>query len=159
MPYVGNRSKLTKLNSREMAEFIADNSIRQVFDIPKSGEKEHYGFFSEDEGEVLFAHDIYAKLKGIYREDIPDENGNVRLTVYRVMYDFCRTTKLNLNESDKTRRRCYGQVIYVPSNDVKGWVWLEIQSVYKGEKYNNTPLAELDVKWGKNGWLFGTPAK
>lgn len=45
MPYVGNRSKLTKLNSREMAEFIADNSIRQVFDIPKSGEKEHYGFF------------------------------------------------------------------------------------------------------------------
>ena len=67
------------------------------------------------------------------------------------------------NDSDKVIHSCTDNTMgfqnFYNTDDVKGWVWLEIQSVYKGEKYNNTPLAELDVKWGKNGWLFGTPAK
>lgn len=85
IPYVGKRSKLTKLTT-------------------------------EEENASLFWLDIYAELSAIYREEIPDEKGNKKLTVYRAMYDFKESTRLNLDENDSTERKCMGQIIYVPVN-------------------------------------------
>lgn len=116
VPYVGKRSVLTKLNESDKNLFIKQNNIKTVFEIPRHGEKDHYGFFNESENEYLVDHDIYAELMDCYKEDIPDENGKYVLSVYRIMYDFKKTTKLNLNEEDNTERKCCGQVIYVPVN-------------------------------------------
>ncbi len=116
IPYVGTKSKLTKLTLEEENKFVKENSIKRIYEVPKLDEKDHYGFFTEEEDSVLWNHDIYAELMGCYREDIPDETGNFVLSVYRIMYDFKTTTNLNLNENDKTERKCLGQILYVPSN-------------------------------------------
>ena len=116
IPYVGKRSKLTKLTLEEENKFVKENSIKRIYEVPKLDEKDHYGFFTEEEDSELWNHDIYAELMGCYREDIPDETGNFVLSVYRIMYDFKSTTNLNLNENDKTERKCLGQILYVPSN-------------------------------------------
>lgn len=116
IPYVGKRSKLTKLTLEEENKFVKENSIKRIYEVPKLEEKDHYGFFTEEEDSVLWNHDIYAELMGCYKEDIPDETGNFVLSVYRIMYDFKTTTNLNLNENDKTERKCLGQILYVPSN-------------------------------------------
>ena len=47
--YVGKRSLLTKLNDKEKNAFIKQNNIKTVFETPKPGEKDHYGFFNESE--------------------------------------------------------------------------------------------------------------
>ena len=73
VPYVGKRSKLTKLTTEEENKFIKENSIKRIYEVPKQGEKDHYGFFTEEEDSVLWNHDIYAELMECYREDIPDE--------------------------------------------------------------------------------------
>ena len=116
VPYVGKRSKLTKLTLEEENNLIKENSIKRIYEVPKHGEKDHYGFFTEEEDSVLWNHDIYAELIGCYREDIPDEKGNFVLSVYRIMYDCKTTTNLNLDENDKTERKCLGQILFVPSN-------------------------------------------
>ena len=116
VPYVGKRSKLTKLTLEEENKFVKENLIKRIYEVPKLDEKDHYGFFTEEEDSVLWNHDIYAELMGCYREDIPDETGNFVLSVYRIMYDFKTTINLNLNENDKTERKCIGQILYVPSN-------------------------------------------
>lgn len=116
IPYVGKRSKLTKLTTEEENKFIKENSIERIYEVPKQGEKDHYGFFTEEENASLFWLDIYAELSAIYREEIPDEKGNKKLTVYRAMYDFKESTRLNLDENDSTERKCMGQIIYVPVN-------------------------------------------
>lgn len=116
IPYVGKRSKLTKLTTEEENKFIKENSIKWIYEVPKQGEKDHYGFFTEEENASLFWLDIYAELSAIYREEIPDEKGNKKLTVYRAMYDFKESTRLNLDENDSTERKCMGQIIYVPVN-------------------------------------------
>lgn len=116
VPFVGKRSKLTKLTLEEENKFVKENSIKRIYEVPKLDEKDHYGFFTEEEDSVLWNHDIYAELMECYREDIPDETGNFVLSVYRIMYDFKTTTNLNLNENDKTERKCIGQILYVPSN-------------------------------------------
>lgn len=116
IPYVGKRSKLTKLTTEEENKFIKENSIKRIYEVPKQGEKDHYGFFTEEENASLFWLDIYAELSAIYREEIPDEKGNKKLTVYRAMYDFKESTRLNLDENDSTERKCMGQIIYVPVN-------------------------------------------
>lgn len=121
VPYAGTRSRLTKLTTAEEDVFVKENSVRRIYDVPdydrlKRGEKVHSGFFTEEEGEILGTLDIYAELAHVYKEEIPDEKGNVKLTVYRAMYDFMETTKLNLTPNDRTERKCLGQAIYVPSN-------------------------------------------
>lgn len=116
VPYVGKRSKLAKLTLEEENKFIKENSIKRIYEVPKPGEKDHYGFFTEEEDSVLWNHDIYAELNGCYREDIPDEKGNFVLSIYRIMYDCKTTTNLNLDENDRTERKCLGQILYVPSN-------------------------------------------
>ena len=116
IPYVGKRSKLTKLTLEEENKFVKENSIKRIYEVPKLDEKDHYGFFTEEEDSMLWNHDIYAELMGCYREDIPDETGNFVLSVYRLMYDFKTTTNLNLDENDKIERKCLGQILYVPSN-------------------------------------------
>lgn len=122
VPYAGTRSRLAKLTAAEEDAFIKENAVRRIYDVPdydklKRGEVAHSGFFTEEEGGIILGTlDIYAELAHVYKEEIPDEKGNVKLTVYRAMYDFKETTKLNLNPNDSTERKCLGQAIYVPSN-------------------------------------------
>jgi len=40
-------------------------------------------------------------------------------------------------------------------NSNPGWLWFEITSIYKGSKYKDTALSELDIKFRKSGWFFG----
>lgn len=136
IPYVGKRSKLTKLTTEEENKFIKENSIKRIYEVPKQGEKDHYGFFTEEENASLFWLDIYAELSAIYREEIPDEKGNKKLTVYRAMYDFKESTRLNLDENDSTERKCMGQIIYVPVNGK--YVQYEKQIYFGTEFFLNT---------------------
>lgn len=134
-PYVGKRSKLTKLTIEEENKFVKENSIKRIYEVPKHGEKDHYGFFTEEENDMLFWLDIYAELAAIYREEIPDEKGNKKLTVYRAMYDFKESTRLNLDENDRTERKCLGQIIYVPVNGK--YVQYEKQIYFGTEFFRN----------------------
>ena len=104
IPYVGKRSKLTKLSTDEENEFIKENSVQRIYN----------SFFTENDDNILSNFLIPAELTNIYKEEIPDENGNYRLVVYRAMYFLKETTKSNLIENDDTERKCMGQIIYVP---------------------------------------------
>lgn len=104
IPYVGKRSKLTKLSTDEENKFIKENSVQRIY---KS-------FFTENDDNILSNFLIPAELTNLYKEEIPDENGNYRLVVYRAMYFLKETTKSNLIENDDTERKCMGQIIYVP---------------------------------------------
>lgn len=138
VPYVGTRSRLTKLTAAEEDAFIKENAVRRIYDVPdydklKRGEVAHSGFFTEEENELLYEYDIYAELLNIYKEEIPDEKGNLKLTVYRAMYDLKRTITFNLKEGDDTKRKCLGQIIYVPQNEK--YVQYEKQVYYGDEVY------------------------
>ena len=138
VPYAGTRSRLTKLTAAEEDVFVKENSVRRIYDVPdydrlQRGEKVHFGFFTEEEDQHLYNHDIYAELLNIYKEEIPDEKGNYRLTVYRAMYDLKRTVTFNLKEGDRTKRKCLGQIIYVPQNEK--YVQYEKQVYYGDEAY------------------------
>lgn len=106
VPYVGTKSKLTKLTEGETEQFLLQNEIQRDYTMK---EKEAVGF-SEN-------IPIPAKLIGIYREDIPDEKGNFLLTAYRLMYVFVNkelhenSITVNLDDSN-IERRCVGQKIY-----------------------------------------------
>ena len=104
IPYVGKRSKLTKLSTDEENKFIKENSVQRIYN----------SFFTENDDNILSNFLIPAELTNIYKEEIPDENGNYRLVVYRAMYFLKETTKSNLIENDDTERKCMGQIIYVP---------------------------------------------
>lgn len=117
VPYVGKKSILTKLSNEEKAEFIKNNKIKIEYDIPQPGEKEHYGFFTEKDSETLFYHDIKGILLDVYKESIPDETGCEKYYVYRLMYDLCDKTNLNLDENDKSIRKEIGEIIFVPVKD------------------------------------------
>lgn len=138
VPYAGTRSRLTKLTAAEEEAFVKENSVRRIYDVPdydglQRGEKVHSGFFTEEENELLYEYNIYAELLNIYKEEIPDEKGNFKLTVYRAMYDFKKTTTFNLDPDDSSKRKCLGQVIYVPSNGK--YVQYEKQVYYGDEIY------------------------
>lgn len=104
IPYVGKRSKLTKLSTDEENKFIKENSVQRIYN----------SFFTENDDNILSNFLIPAELTNVYKEEIPDENGNYRLVVYRAMYFLKETTKSNLIENDDTERKCMGQIIYVP---------------------------------------------
>lgn len=104
IPYVGKRSKLTKLSKDDENKFINNNSVQRIYD----------SFFTEKDDNFLSDYNIPAELTNIYKEEIPDENGNYKLVVYRVMYSLKGTTRCNLNENDETERKCIGQIIYLP---------------------------------------------
>ena len=104
IPYVGKRSKLTKLSTDEENIFIIENSVQRIYN----------SFFTENDDNILSNFLIPAELTNVYKEEIPDENGNYRLVVYRAMYFLKETTKSNLIENDDTERKCMGQIIYVP---------------------------------------------
>ena len=104
IPYVGKRSKLTKLSTDEENKFIKENSVQRIYN----------SFFTENDDNILSNFLIPAELTNIYKEEIPDENGNYRLVVYRAMYFLKETTKSNLIKNDDTERKCMGQIIYVP---------------------------------------------
>lgn len=104
IPYVGKRSKLTKISIDEENKFIKENSVQRIY---KS-------FFTKKDDNFLSDYNIPAELTNIYKEEIPDENGNYKLVVYRVMYSLKETTRCNLNENDETERKCIGQIIYLP---------------------------------------------
>lgn len=138
IPYVGTRSRLTKLTAAEEDSFVKENAVRRIYDVPeyddlKRGGERRSSFFTEEEGGILGTIDIFAELANIYKEEIPDEKGNCRLTVYRAMYDFKETTMFNLNSDDSAKRKCLGQVIYVPSNGK--YVQYEKQVYYGNEIY------------------------
>lgn len=138
IPYVGTRSRLTKLTAAEEDSFVKENAVRRIYDVPeyddlKRGGERRSSFFTEEEGGILGTIDIFAELANIYKEEIPDEKGNYRLTVYRAMYDFKKTTTFNLNSDDSAKRKCLGQVIYVPSNGK--YVQYEKQVYYGNEIY------------------------
>ena len=138
VPYAGTRSRLTKLTAAEEDVFVKEKSVRRIYDVPdydklKRGEKAHSGFFTEEEGGILGTIDIFAELANVYKEEIPDEKGSHRLTVYRAMYDFKKTTTFNLDPDDSSKRKCLGQVIYVPSNGK--YVQYEKQVYYGSEIY------------------------
>lgn len=104
IPYVGKRSKLTKLSTDEENKFIKENSVQRIYN----------SFFTENDDNILSNFLIPAELTNVYKEEIPDENGNYRLVVYRAMYFLKETTRSNLIENDDTERKCMGQIIYVP---------------------------------------------
>ena len=138
VPYAGTRSRLTKLTAAEEDVFVKEKSVRRIYDVPdydklKRGEKAQSGFFTEEEGGILGTIDIFAELANVYKEEIPDEKGSHRLTVYRAMYDFKKTTTFNLDPDDSSKRKCLGQVIYVPSNGK--YVQYEKQVYYGSEIY------------------------
>lgn len=138
VPYAGTRSRLAKLTAAEEDAFVKENAVRRIYDVPdydklKRGEVAHSGFFTEEENELLYEYDIYAELLNIYKEEIPDEKGNLKLTVYRAMYDLKRTITFNLKEGDDTKRKCLGQIIYVPQNEK--YVQYEKQVYYGDEVY------------------------
>ena len=138
VPYAGTRSRLTKLTTAEEDVFVKENSVKRIYDVPdydrlQRGEKVHFGFFTEEEGGILGTIDIFAELANVYKEEIPDEKGSHRLTVYRAMYDFKKTTTFNLDPDDSSKRKCLGQVIYVPSNGK--YVQYEKQVYYGSEIY------------------------
>ncbi len=138
VPYAGTRSRLTKLTAAEEDAFVKENAVRRIYDVLehdalKRGEERRSGFFAEEEGDILGTIDIFAELANVYKEEIPDEKGNYRLTVYRAMYDFKETTSFNLDSNDDTKRKCLGQVIYVPSNGK--YVQYEKQVYYGSEIY------------------------
>ena len=103
-PYVGKRSKLTKLSTDDENKFIKDNLVQRSYN----------SFFTAKDDNILSNYSIPAELTNVFKEEIPDENGNYKLVVYRVMYSLKETTKCNLNENDDTERKCMGQIIYVP---------------------------------------------
>lgn len=109
IPYVGKRSKITNLTAEEENIFIKENSVKTYYD----------SFFSLDEDENLYYCNIKAELIDVYKEQIPDENGNYQLEVYRLMYDLKKTAIINLDPTDETKRKCIGQIIYVPAADGK----------------------------------------
>ena len=104
IPYVGKRSKLNKLSAEEETAFIKENSIKRIYD----------SFFTTKDDNVLSNYSIPAELTNVFKEEIPDEKGNYKLVVYRVMYSLKQTTSCNLNENDDTERKCIGQIIYLP---------------------------------------------
>ncbi len=103
-PYVGKRSKLTKLSTDDENKFIKDNLVQRSYN----------SFFTAKDDNILSNYSIPAELTNVFKEEIPDENGNYKLVVYRAMYSLKETTKCNLNENDDTERKCMGQIIYVP---------------------------------------------
>lgn len=165
VPYAGTRSRLTKLTTAEEDVFVKENSVRRIYDVPdydrlQRGEKVHFGFFTEEEDQHLYNHDIYAELLNVYKEEIPDEKGNYRLTVYRAMYDLKRTITFNLKEGDHTKRKCLGQIIYVPQNEK--YVQYEKQVYYGDEAYmgsNTLGVQASNVQFricGENVFAFYT---
>ncbi|MBD5436082.1 MAG: hypothetical protein HDR36_06185 [Treponema sp.] len=165
VPYAGTRSRLTKLTTAEEDVFVKENSVRRIYDVPDydrllRGEKVHFGFFTEEEDQHLYNHDIYAELLNVYKEEIPDEKGNYRLTVYRAMYDLKRTITFNLKEGDHTKRKCLGQIIYVPQNEK--YVQYEKQVYYGDEAYmgsNTLGVQASNVQFricGENVFAFYT---
>ena len=165
VPYAGTRSRLTKLTAAEEDVFVKENSVRRIYDVPdydklKRGEKAHSGFFTEEEGGILGTIDIFAELANVYKEEIPDEKGNYRLTVYRAMYDLKRTITFNLKEGDHTKRKCLGQIIYVPQNEK--YVQYEKQVYYGDEAYmgsNTLGVQASNVQFricGENVFAFYT---
>ena len=162
VPYAGKRSKLTKLTEAETAQFIKENQIKDSYTILKSGWHPYGGFFYDEENDQYSGpSEIPAEVMACYREDIPDENGNTKLSVYRVMYDFKETTKLNLKKNDRTERKCCGEAVYVPVN---GRLSLYEKLIYYGTEqfrgYSNTiGVAAENIQFricGENIFAFRT---
>lgn len=111
IPYVGTKSKLTKLSESEVISFLEKYEIRKELRIREKGD---FGFSENRQFE--------ATVNSIYREYIPDENGKTRLTAYRVMYNFIdnknqkSTCTINL-DSEKKERLNIGQKIYFIKNE------------------------------------------
>lgn len=111
IPYVGTKSKLTKLSESEVISFLEKYGIRKELRIREKGD---FGFSENRQFE--------ATVNSIYREYIPDENGKTRLTAYRVMYNFIdnknqkSTCTINL-DSEKKERLNIGQKIYFIKNE------------------------------------------
>ena len=133
VPYVGKCSKLTRLTTEQESTFIRENSVKRYYDC----------FFSLDEDKNLFYCNIEAELTDVYKEQIPDENGMYRLEVYRLMYDLKKTSILNLDPADKTRRKCIGQIIYVP---VAGKYTMYGKYIYYGDAGYRTLSMSLGVE-------------
>ena len=73
VPYVGKRSKLTKLTTEEENKFIKENSIKRIYEVPKQGEKDHYGFFTEEENAKCM---ISRKAQGLILMKMTAQNEN-----------------------------------------------------------------------------------
>lgn len=132
IPYVGTKSKLTKLSELEINSFLQKYKLPKDYLIEK---KEDFGFSQNLK--------IPAKLTAIYREEIPDENGNYILTAYRLMYNFDNfgmhksSSKINLDDSN-IERSSIGQKIYFIKDGIA-------EKYFEGVYFGNV------IYWGING--------
>lgn len=132
IPYVGTKSKLTKLSESEI------NSFLQKYKLPRDyliKEKEDLGFSQNLR--------IPAKLSAIYKEEIPNEKGNYILTAYRLMYVFddfgMHKSSFKINLDDSNIERCsIGQKIYFIKDGI-------------AEKYFESVYFGNVIYWGING--------
>lgn len=125
IPYVGTNSILKKLNNKEKKDFIINNKIPTFYNERKDSLSENT-FLDSDYCEK-------ASLVAIYREEVPNEYGEIVLTAYRCMYSFNHKIYLNLekNNDSKIIRNAYGQVIYLQEeNKYKEY----FRSVYFGDE-------------------------
>ena len=139
VPYVGIKSKLTKLAGSELTSFVKENNIPAEY-ISHADEKDVGGFFND-------LRNLPAKLAAIYKEDVPDENGKITLTVYRAMYKLLepdnetegKKIKITFDawskkENDTTERQTYGQKVYV-MNSKNDTIELFLSCVYFGDQF------------------------
>lgn len=132
VPYVGTKSKLTKLSESEI------NSFLQKYKLPRDyliKEKEDLGFSQNLR--------IPARLSAIYKEEIPDEKGNYILTAYRLMYVFddfgMHKSSFKINLDDSNIERCsIGQKIYFIKDGIA-------EKYFEGVYFGNV------IYWGING--------
>ena len=132
IPYVGTKSKLTKLSESEI------NSFLQKYKLPRDyliKEKEDLGFSQNLR--------IPARLSAIYKEEIPDEKGNYILTAYRLMYVFddfgMHKSSFKINLDDSNIERCsIGQKIYFIKDGIA-------EKYFEGVYFGNV------IYWGING--------
>jgi len=143
VPFAGTKSKLTKLSETEANNFLEKYKIQKEFLMQEKGDRG----FSENRS-------FPAIVDSVYREDIPNENGKIQLTAYRVMYNFLdyknqkSTCTVNLDD-DKIQRFNMGQKIYFIKNENAELYFEEVyygNVIYRGTNARGVTAHNIQFK-------------
>ena len=137
VPYVGKNSRLTEIVGMEKECFIQSNSIPTVYEALDKKDVASLFFYETDR----IGYCQRAILENVYREDVPDEKGQIACKIYRCIYSLGNETSLGLATEDETRRRTMGQVIYVLSEG-------RLAEYYRGIYYGTENFYGLDSRTG-----------
>ena len=143
IPYVGTKSKLTKLSESEANSFLEKYGIKKELRIREKGD---VGFSQIRPFEAI--------VDSVYREDIPDENNQTKISAYRVMYSFTdnknqkTTCSINL-DNEKNERLNIGQKIYFIKGENAEMYFEDVyygNVIYRGTNSNGVTAHNIQFK-------------